>query len=350
MEKISSGKQRALSVNSSEQDDPPRTGKDLYRATSPFAEESRPRSWWHTGSTLTLLVASLMAAALMPWLTARIAAAVLGALFMVRSFILYHDFMHGSILKKSKLGKIIMHAYGLFSLTPPRSWRYSHNYHHGNVGKISESGIGSFPLMTAQMWRDASRSQRFAYRFVHHPLTILFSYPIIFLTSLCLKPLLLKPGKHWDSALSLIAHGGAIAGLWVFLGFDAAFFAMILPTTIACAIGSYLFYAQHNFPGMRILPPDQWNYFDAALQSSSYLKLGPVMRFFSGNIGFHHIHHLNSKVPFYRLPEAMAAIPELQYPTTTTLHPRDIVQCLRLTLWDPDRDSMVSYREAMAGN
>jgi omega-6 fatty acid desaturase (delta-12 desaturase) len=330
-----------------DKEEPLRTGKDLYRATVPFAEESRLRSWWHTGSTLTLLVASLAAAALMPWLAARIVAAVLGALLMVRSFILYHDFMHGSILKKSRLGKIIMHAYGLFSLTPPRSWRYSHNYHHGNVGKIAESGIGSFPLMTAQAWREASTAERFRYRFVHHPLIVLFSYPVIFLVSLCLKPLFLSPRKHWDSAVSVAAHGGAIVALWVLLGFDAAFFAIILPTTIACALGSYLFYAQHNFPGMRVLPTDQWNYFDAALQSSSYMKLGPVMRFFTGNIGFHHIHHLNSKIPFYRLPEAMAAIPELQSPVTTTLHPRDIVGCFRMTLWDPERDSMVSYREAM---
>ncbi|MDH4054761.1 MAG: fatty acid desaturase, partial [Gammaproteobacteria bacterium] len=95
-----------------------------------------------------------------------------------------------------------------------------------------------------------------------------------------------------------------------------------------------------------ILQGDEWSYPDAAMESSSYLKLNRVMQWFTGNIGFHHIHHLNVRIPFYRLPEAMAAIPELQSPITTTLKPRDILDCFRCCLWDEERQKVVSYREA----
>jgi omega-6 fatty acid desaturase (delta-12 desaturase) len=97
---------------------------------------------------------------------------------------------------------------------------------------------------------------------------------------------------------------------------------------------------------MHILQGDEWSYAEAAMESSSYLQLNKLMQWFTGNIGFHHIHHLNVRIPFYRLPEAMAAIPELQSPVTTTLKPRDILDCLRCSLWDEDRQRVVSFREA----
>ena len=116
--------------------------------------------------------------------------------------------------------------------------------------------------------------------------------------------------------------------------------------TIASIIGSYMFFAQHSFEDMHILPQEEWSYYRAAVESSSYMKLNPIMRWFTGNIGYHHIHHLNVRIPFYRLPEAMKAIPELQSPVTTTLSFRDIRACFRCCLWDPGLQRMVSYREA----
>lgn len=155
-----------------------------------------------------------------------------------------------------------------------------------------------------------------------------------------------EPARHWDSALSLHAHGGLIAVLWVFGGFDEAFFVVLLPMFIAAALGSHLFFAQHSFKRMIILSPEAWTFYRVALVSSSYMRLNRVMQWFTGNIGYHHIHHLNVRIPFYRLPEAMAAIPELQSPVTTSLAPREIVACFRSSLWDEDRRRMVSYREA----
>ena len=320
--------------------------REIQQATRPFARQSAARSWWYVGSTFSLLVCALAGAMLAPWWPVRLAASMLGALLLVRAFILYHDFMHGSILPGSRLARALFYGYAMVNLTPPRSWRDSHNFHHANVGRIAGSSVGSFPLMTTEMWRNSSRSERLTYRVTRHPVTILSAYLSIFLFSVTLLPLLRRPSRYWDSALSLLAHGAAVAALWIVAGFDTLFFGLLLPMTMAAVLGGYLFYAQHSFPGMRILPDAEWTAYRAALVSSSYLRLGPVLRWFTGNIGFHHVHHLNSLIPFYRLPQAMAAIPELQDPAVTTLKPGDVVACFGANLWDPSIGRMVRYRDA----
>lgn len=325
-----------------------RTDREFREMTRPFARQSAARSWWYVASTFALLLGDLAIAVLAPWWPVRLAASLMGALLLVRTFILYHDFMHGSILPGSRLARAVFYSYAAVNLTPPRSWRDSHNFHHANVGRIAGSNVGSFPLMTTEMWRSGSPTERLTYRLTRHPATILFAYLSIFFFSVTLLPLLRRPARYWDSALSLLAHGTAIAALWIFGGLDAAFFGLLLPMIVAAALGGYLFYAQHSFPGMRILPDAEWTAYRAALVSSSYLRLGPVLRWFTGNIGFHHVHHLNSLIPFYRLPNAMAAIPELQDPTVTTLKPRDVVACFRANLWDEASGCMVRYRDAVA--
>lgn len=322
-----------------------RVDRELHAATRAFARDSAAWSWWYIGSTFALLVSVLAGAALAPWWPLRLAASMLGALLLVRAFILYHDFMHGAILPRSRLVRLFFYAYAAVNLTPPRSWRDSHNFHHANVGRIPGSNVGSFPLMTSRMWQSASPLERLRYRFVRHPVTIACAYLTIFFFSVCTLPLLRRPTRYWDSALSLLAHGAVAAALWFFAGFDAAFFALFLPMTIAAALGGYLFYAQHSFPGIRILPEEEWTRDRAGLESSSYLRLGPVLRWFTGNIGFHHVHHVNSLIPFYALPVAMAAIPELQHPTVTSLKPRDVLACFRANVWDEASGRMVRYRD-----
>jgi omega-6 fatty acid desaturase (delta-12 desaturase) len=117
----------------------------------------------------------------------------------------------------------------------------------------------------------------------------------------------------------------------------------LFPLNIAFIAGTYLFYAQHNFEGVKLRGRHEWEFTRAALESSSYMPMGPAMRWFTGNIGYHHVHHLNSRIPFYRLPEAMAAIPELQHPGETRLRPRDVFACLSLKLWDAEAQQMVPF-------
>jgi omega-6 fatty acid desaturase (delta-12 desaturase) len=323
-----------------------RIGRELLKATAPFAVESIARSWWHVGTTFFLMVAALVSAGMAPWWPLRLVFSLLGALLMVRAFITYHDYMHGAILRNSRLAWWLFHVYAAFALTPPRSWKKSHNYHHGHVGKISAASVGAFPVITARMWRDATALERAHYRLQRHPLVVLLGYFTIFIYSITLLPLWRDPVRHWDSGLALLVHGSLIAVLWVFGGFDVAFFSMLLPMLIASALGSYLFFAQHSFKRMHVITPKAWTFYRAALESSSYMRLNKVMQWFTGNIGYHHIHHLNVRIPFYRLPEAMAAIPELQSPVTTSLMPQDIRECFQSCLWDQDKHRMVTYREA----
>lgn len=334
----------------------PRSGRELLDATQPFAEESLLFSWWCLGSTLGILGAVLTAAAVLPWWPLRLAASVAGGLVLVRMFIIYHDFLHGAMLRGSQTARAMLYAVGLLMLTPPRHWRWSHNFHHAHVGKVVTpkehefpvltSDIGSFPLMSTEKWQRATTYQRVRYRIVRHPLTIVFAYVTVFLFVGCIHPLVKDPRKYWDGVFALLAHGGLIAALWVYAGFDVAAFSFMIPFAFAASLGAYLFYAQHTYEGMHIVPKEEWTYYRGSLESSSYLRLGRIMKWFSGNIGFHHVHHMNPHIPFYRLPEAMGAIPELQHPTETSLRPRDILSCFRANLWDPQTQRMVRYRDA----
>jgi len=320
-----------------------REGKQLIDATRPFAVESRARSWWELGSTLAILAALIGAAAAAPWWPVRLAASVAAGLVVVRGFILYHDFMHGAFLRKSGLARAIMYAYGSLVLTPPRVWRETHNYHHAHNAKIVGSHVGSYPVVTTEMWKKLGRGDRFKYRIARHPLTIATGYLGIFLWGMCASSFLRRPRKNWDSALALAAHFGLVAGIWALAGPGVLVLAFLMPLAIACALGGYLFYAQHNFEGVHLQPRHEWSYTRAALESSSYMETGPVLGWLTGNIGYHHVHHLNPTIPFYRLPEAMDAIPELQTASVTSLKPRDVMACFRLKVWDADTGRMVGY-------
>ncbi len=320
-----------------------RDGKDLILATKPFAVEDTRRSWLHVLSTLAVLGATTATALLAPWWTARAAAAVISGLVMVRVFIFFHDHMHGALLRRSSVAKALFTVVGLVLLTPKRVWKETHNYHHAHTAKLVGSHIGSYLMVSTDMWRKMSPAQKRMYKLIRHPLTILFGFFTIFIGGMCVSAFKRNPKKNWDSALALALHVAAAAtliglGLW-----QAYVFGLFLPLFVASAAGGYLFYAQHNYPDVDVKPRTEWTYAHAALESSSYMEMGPLMRWFCGNIGYHHVHHLNPSIPFYRLPEAMAALPELQQPGKTSLRPRDIVACFRLKLWDAEAGKMVGY-------
>jgi omega-6 fatty acid desaturase (delta-12 desaturase) len=202
--------------------------------------------------------------------------------------------------------------------------------------------------MTVEQWRETGFWQRFYYKLARHPITIVLASVTVFLFSNCLAPALTNPKKEWSGLLAIAVNAAIITGLWFLGGFWLAFFAWILPYAVATALGAYLFFAQHNFPGMKVLDDEHWNLPDAAMVSCSWMNLGPFMRWFTGEIGYHHVHHLNAGIPFYRLEEAMKALPETQQPAETSLRPRDIWGCFRLKLWDPERDEMVTFKQARA--
>ncbi len=279
-----------------------------------------------------------------PWAIRAVASCVSG-LLIVRMFIIYHDFQHHAILANSRIADAIMQAYGMLVLSPSSVWNRSHEHHHKHNSKESNEHIGSFPVMTTEQFTNATTVERWRYFASRHPLTIGLGYLTVFMGGMCIRAIVTSPARHIDSVIALVMHIAMVVGL-VWLGWEYLIFCLLLPMTIACGIGSYLFYAQHNFPGCMLNRREEWSYVRAALHSSSYIRMNPLMRWFTGNIGFHHIHHLNAKIPFYRLPEAMRCLTELQNPSSTSLKPGDILACFRLNLWDCQQERFVTYREA----
>ena len=326
----------------------PRTGHEVVKATAPFAKEDRRTSWRLLATTFAAaFAAALLAASDHAGPFAWLGSLILGLVF-VRIFIFYHDALHGAVFKGSRLGMAVMNAFGVFVLTPPRIWRDSHNYHHAHTAKLVGSNIGSFPVLTVRMYRAASPRLRLLYRLSRHPLNMALGYLTVFIGGMCIKPFLENPKRYWASGLALVVHGALIAGLWALGGPSLALRLLIVPLMVACGAGAYLFYAQHNFPDVEIKDRTQWDPISAALYASSMIDMSPLMHWFTGNIGYHHVHHLNARIPFYRLPEAMAAVPELAAPHRTSLAPRDVLTCLRGNLWDPVEQRMVTYAEAEA--
>jgi omega-6 fatty acid desaturase (delta-12 desaturase) len=316
-------------------------GKDLIIATKPFGKENRFLSWFHTLSTLLLLIGALIAAAIAPLLIMRTTASILAGFVFVRMFVIYHDYQHKAILQKSFIARCTMYIFGLYSLAPASIWKRSHDYHHKHNSKLFSANIGSFPIMTKQKFLNSSLKERRDYLRSRHPITIILGFFSMFLIGMCVNSFRSNPRKHFDSLIAIVLHVGVAVLLFIFGGWQTWFLVWFLPFLISFAIGAYLFYAQHNFPGVKFKDNTEWAYETAALESSSYLKMKAFMRWCTANIGYHHVHHLNSRIPFYRLPEAMAKIPELQHPKITSFKLKDIISCFKLKLWDPETQQMI---------
>lgn len=323
-------------------------GKQLILATKPFAVENTFKSWFHTLTTLTLL---LLCYTLTIWtdiIGLKIIFAVLSSLLSLRMFIIYHDYLHKAILQNSPAANAIFTLFGLYILAPTSIWKRSHDYHHQHNSKLYSSSIGSFPIVTKAKFLSFNKEEKNIYRFIRNPFTILFGYIFAFTYGMCIQSLINSADKHWDSAVSLVFHYTIGFTIYYFFGIENFLLAFLLPSFLAGAMGSYLFYAQHNFPGTTFEEKEGWTYVNAAMQSSSYMKMNPIMHWFTGNIGYHHIHHLNARIPFYRLPEAYNSLPELQQAKCTSLSPIDIVKCLKLAVWDPEQKRMITYKELYA--
>jgi omega-6 fatty acid desaturase (delta-12 desaturase) len=318
-----------------------RGGKELILATKSYAVDYAIRSWWCIISTGSLLVAALAGTLWHLPLSAKIVCSILAGLLILRMFVIYHDQQHQAILPKSRLADVLMGIFGILALSPTSVWKSSHNHHHNHNSKLRGSHIGSFPVMTNDHFWKSSKSERLQYLFMRHPLTILFGYVTVFLGGMCIFPLFEELREHYDCLVALVVHVVIGVLLTVLFGWQALLLTLFIPVFIAGAIGSYLFYAQHNFPSVSFNDAAGWTYDRAALESSSFMKTGPIMGWFTANIGYHHIHHLNARIPFYRLPEVLQKIPELQRPKSTSLNPFEIIRCLRLKVWDVESQQMI---------
>ena len=325
-------------------------GKELILATKPFAKEIRWKSWYYTLSAFFFLIAFLLGTYFVPTIYGKIASSILSAMFLARFFMIFHDYQHHAILQKSYVANAIFTIYGFYMLTPPSIWKRSHDHHHNNNAKLFSANIGSFPIMTKQKFMECTKTERRIYLAIRHPFNMIFAYFTMFIYGMCIQSFISSPKRHWDSLATLIIHFLIAAFLFIYVSPLTWFLAFFLPFFLSHMLGAYLFYAQHTFPGVVFKSNKEWAYADAALESSSFLKMNPVLKWVTANIGYHHIHHLNSRIPFYRLPEAMASIEELQHAQTTTFKFSDIISCLRLKLWDSEQNRMISLKEVNLSN
>lgn len=325
-----------------------RSEAELIRASNAYATEDISKTWRLALTTMAVHGAAVGVVLLSDNIWADILGSVVAGLVSIRAFIFYHDYCHGAIFRKSKAGKALMTLVGYYCMAVPSVWRETHNYHHRNNAKLVGSGIGSYPTVSLGIYRSLKESDRHKLKAIRHPATVVLGIFTTFLIGMCYAPFRRDPKKHWQAPFSGVVWWAVLAGLGLAFGARNAFFAMFLPTFIHSAMGSYLFYAQHNFPDAELRGRRSWEFGHAALKASSFFDMAPIMHWFTGNIGYHHVHHLNSRIPFYRLPEAMREIPELQNPGRTTWALSDIKACFACSVWDEASGRFLSFAEADA--
>lgn len=323
-------------------------GKELIVATEKYAKDDRRKSWSLLITTMLIFSISMAGAIINSHIIFQLFSGVLAGLMFIRFFIMYHDYLHKSILQNSVIAEGIFTLFGLFILAPVSIWRRSHNYHHAHNSKLYTSSIGSYPIVTKEQFLKANKMERGLYLFARHPLTMTFGYLFVFIWGMSMRSLIQNPKKHWDSLLALVLHIAMGAAIYFNFGWQSLLAGFFLPFLVGHAMGAYLFYAQHNFPSAVFRSKQEWDYVHAALYSSSYMKMSPLMEWFTGNIGYHHIHHINPRIPFYNLPKAHKDIEQLQVAGTTSLKFKDISACCRLKVWDPDQGKMIGKSEIYA--
>ncbi len=323
-----------------------RSGKELISDSKQFSSEYRWRSWVELLATfcLTILLFTIGLIESIP-VFVRVFASLTCGLIYVRLFVIYHDYQHRAILQNSVLAHWIMVFIGIFLLAPEAIWKRSHDHHHNHNSKLTLSGIGSYPTVSKTRFLGLSRREQRLYLINRHPLTVIFGYFTLFIYWLNIKSYFESPKKHIDSLVALLLHATAAGAIIYFFGLTIFFITWFFPFLMAFAIGSYLFYSQHNFPSAKFHENNEWAYDRAAIDSTSRMIMSPVMNWFTGNIGYHHVHHLNSRIPFYRLKEAMSSMPELDNVPTTSWSPLEIIRCLRLKLWDAEQKKMITLSQ-----
>jgi omega-6 fatty acid desaturase (delta-12 desaturase) len=267
--------------------------------------------------------------------------------FLVRLFMIQHDCGHGSFFAHRRADDWIGRVIGVLTLTPYDYWRRSHAAHHASAGNLDERGMGDITTLTVSEYRALSRWGKLRYRLYRHPIVMFGIGPAwLFVLQQRLPFGMMRSGiAPWVSTMATNLGIAALAAALIWFGGVVPFLIIHLPIVIlAGAAGIWLFYVQHQFEETHWAEGSEWDFQHAALHGSSHYDLPAVLRWFTGNIGIHHVHHLSARVPCYRLPEVLRDYPELRDLGRITL--LDSLRCVKLVLWCENRRKLVSFREA----
>ncbi|MQT14862.1 fatty acid desaturase [Segnochrobactrum spirostomi] len=265
---------------------------------------------------------------------------------LVRLFMIQHDCGHGSFFANRSGNDWTGRAIGVLTMTPYDHWKRSHAVHHASAGNLDRRGIGDVDTLTVGEYLARSRWGRMRYRLYRHPLVMFGLGPIyIFLLQSRLPLGAVRAGwAPWVSTMTTNLAIAVAACLLMWAVGIGPFLLVHLPIVgLGAAVGVWLFYVQHQFEGTHWTASDRWEFHEAALHGSSHYDLPPVLRWFTANIGVHHVHHLCSRIPYYRLPDVLRDHPELKAIGRLTL--LQSLRCVRLTLWDDRQGRLISFRD-----
>lgn len=270
--------------------------------------------------------------------------AAVAAMFLVRLFILFHDCVHGSLFPRKGANTFFGHLLGLLVFTPFEDWRFSHLRHHASYANLDARGFGDIWTMTRTEYRDSSKATRLSYRLYRNPV-VLLGLGAMF--SFLLRYRLPTRKAKRRERMSVLFTNLLIVGVFLLaaptIGLRTYLLIQVPVVWIAGALGIWLFYVQHQFKGGYWARREEWDGLRAAMEGSSYYNLPPVLRWFSANIGYHHVHHLSARIPNYRLQECCNAIPELRDKPALTFG--QSLSGIHLKLWDEERKELVDFGE-----
>ena len=328
---------------------PVRSAKDWVRVLAKYREPSTRRSILELAVTLVpfalIWALAWMALEVSAWLS--LALAMANGLLLVRIFCIQHDCGHASFFHSRRVQDWVGRCLGVLTLTPYDVWRRTHSIHHAHHGNLDTRGIGDVMTLTVAEYRARGRWGRLGYRLYRHPLVLFGLAPsYLFLLQNRLPLGLMRAGRrYWISAMgtNAVLALGLAATIW--LGGWAPVLLIYLPTVVVAAtIGMWLFYVQHQFEETHWAEGEAWQLHDAALAGSSHYVLPTPLRWLSANIGIHHVHHLYSRIPFYRLPQILRDHSELAHAQRLTL--RESLRSANLHLWDDRLKRLTSFRDA----
>jgi omega-6 fatty acid desaturase (delta-12 desaturase) len=320
------------------------------KALAPYREPKTGRSVFEiiiTAVPLLTIWAVAWALHARGWWWAALLLTIPAALFLVRLFMIQHDCGHGSFFNQRQANDWVGRAIGVLTLTPYDYWRQTHAIHHATSGNLDRRGLGAIETLTVDEYAALTPLRRLGYRLYRHPLVMFGLGPAFVFFIMQRLPIgMMRQG--WRPWVSVMGNGlAALVGLgalvWMF-GAAPVLIVNVATMLLAATIGVWLFYVQHQFEGAVWARNSEWKRDDAALAGSSHYDLPPVLRWFTANIGIHHVHHLSSRIPFYRLPKVLSDHPELRPVSLVGLW--ESFRCARLALWDEAAGRLVSFREA----
>jgi omega-6 fatty acid desaturase (delta-12 desaturase) len=269
--------------------------------------------------------------------------------FLLRLFLIQHDCGHGAFFRGRASNDWVGRVLGILTFTPYDYWRRSHAIHHATTGNLDARGVGDVDTLTVAEYRALGRVRRIRYRLYRHPLVLFGLGPayLFFLRHRLPIGMMTKGWRPWLSAMGTNAGIAAVAGALIWAMGLKLFLLVHLPIMlVAASLGVWFFYVQHQFEHTCWDGGNDWSFHSAALHGSSYYDLPPVLRWFSANIGIHHVHHLASRIPYYRLPEVLREVPALAQCSRVTI--RQSFRAVRLVVWDEEKRRLVSFAEARA--